>query len=154
MKINSLNEAMEILQRDTPLSKLKASIGEEISIDSVLDDSGEYITDTELAFFLSTVINEIGYTKSEVMEKAGLSEITGFQIFSGITHPTFDTLMRICIGGGFTLTETQRAIELAGYKPLDPENERDVVLIHALMYLKSIKEVNNTLYELNQPILL
>lgn len=145
MKIRSLNDAMEILQRDTPLSKLKASIGEDISIDAVLDNSGDYITDSELAHFLSVIIDEIGFSKAEVMKRAGLNDVLGFQIFSGITLPTFNTLMRICIGANFNLTETQRAIELAGFTPLDPECERDVVLIHGIMYMKSIRSINQTL---------
>lgn len=153
MNIKSLDEAMEILQRDTPLSKHVASIGKDINIDTVLENSAEYITDTELAYYLSTVINEIGYTKSEAIKLAGLSEVVGFQIFSGITRPTFNVLMRICIGAGFTLTETQRAIELAGYTPLNPNDERDVVLIHALMHLKKINDVNQTLYDLGHIIL-
>lgn len=153
MNIKSLDEAMALLQRNTPLSKHAESIGQDINIDTVLENSAEYIIDTELAYYLSTIINEIGYTKSEAIKLAGLNEIVGFQIFSGITRPTFNTLMRICIGSGFTLNETQRAIELAGYTPLDPNNERDVVLIHALMHLKKITEVNETLYNLGYIIL-
>lgn len=153
MKINSLDEAMDLLQRGTPISELTNPDGEEISIDSILDDSTEFITDSELAFYLSTVISEIGYTKSEVIEKAGLSDIGGFQIFSGIMHPTFNTLIRICLAAGFTLSETQRAIELSGYSQLNENNERDAVIIHAIMYMKDIKEVNQSLYELNQTIL-
>lgn len=153
MNIKSLDEAMALLQRNTPLSKHAESIGQDINIDTVLENSAEYIIDTELAYYLSTIINEIGYTKSEAIKLAGLNEIVGFQIFSGITRPTFNTLMRICIGSGFTLNETQRAIELAGYTPLDPNNERDVVLIHALMHFKKITEVNETLYNLGYIIL-
>lgn len=153
MIIKSLNEAMEILQKDTPLSKFKASIGEDISIDAVLNYSGDYITDSELAHFLSGVIDDVGFTKAEVMKRAGVSEGLGFQVFSGITTPTFNTLMRICIGANFTLTETQRAIELAGYTPLDSECERDAVLIHGIMYMKSISSINKTLAELGQTLL-
>lgn len=150
MKINSLSEAMEILQKDTPLSKYQSAIGEDINIDTMLDHSADYITDSELARFLSSVIDDIGYTKAEVMERAGIDEGLGFQIFSGITFPTFNTLIRICIGAGFTLSETQRAIELAGFTPLDPDSTRDGVLIRGLMHMKSIPSINMTLSQLEQ----
>lgn len=153
MIIHSLNDAMEILQGDTPIAKLKASLGEDISIDSILDDAAEYFLDSELAAYLSDVIKDIGYTKGAVLEKANIDEVTGFQIFSGITHPTFNTLLRICVAATFTLTETQKAIELAGYAPLNSNNERDRILMHCIMYMKSISEVNSLLYEANVTLL-
>ena len=69
MDIKSLNEAMEILQKDTVLSKAKATMGEDISLDAVLDQTSEYITDSELAKYLSEVIADIGMTKAEVMRR-------------------------------------------------------------------------------------
>jgi len=146
MKINSLNDAMEFLHEQSPTE-------ESSNIDAVLDHSSDYVTDTELANYLSGLIEEIGFTKSEVMLKAGLDEGLGFQIFSGITTPTFNTLFRICLAATFTLAETQKAIELAGFTPLDDNNPRDSVLIRALLYMKSINDINNELYSLNQSLL-
>lgn len=153
MKIRSLNDAMEILQKDTAIAKLKTSIGEDISIDTILDHSGDYVIDTELANYLSITIDEIGFSKAAVMKNAGIDEVTGFQIFSGITAPDFNTLMRICIGATMNLEETQKAIQLAGFIPLDPDNRRDKILIHGLTYMKNINAINESLYSEDLPIL-
>lgn len=146
MRIKSLNEAMEILQHDTPISRVKKAIGEDISIDNVLEHSGEYIKNTELADYLSKCFEEIGFTKAEVMKRAGISDVLGFQVFSGVATPTFNTLIRICIGGTLNLAETQTAIELAGYTPLVSSNRRDEILINGIMYMKSINAINDSLY--------
>lgn len=153
MKIRSINDAMEILQKDTAISKFKASIGEDVSIDAVLDDSGDYAIDTDLAVYLTYTVNEIGLTKAQALANAGIDEVLGFQIFSGITVPNFNTLMRICIGAGMTVAETQEAIKLAGFLPLDPEEKRDKIIIHGLTYMRTVNAVNESLYREDLPLL-
>lgn len=108
MKIRSLNDAMELLQKDTAIAKLKTQLGEDISIDNVLDHSGDYVIDTDLASYLTLTIKHIGISKAQALRAAGIDDVTGFQIFSGIMVPKFNTLMRLCIGATMTLAETRK----------------------------------------------
>lgn len=156
MQIKSLNEAMEILQKDTRLSKELAAMGEDVSIDAVLEASKELLNDSPLAKYLLEVIEDIDVDKADVLRKGGVDENLGFQVFAGITRPTFNTLFRICHGATFTLTETQKALELAGYSPLGTSykyKKRDEVIISGIIYMKSIERMNEILYEINQTLI-
>ena len=153
MTINSLSEGLEILHGDTPAARVKIAIGDEISLDAVYEAAKPLLTDCELGDYLCQVIDDIGYTKSEVMEKASIDDVLGFQILTGMVHPTFNALLRICIGAGFTLDETQNAIELAGYKRLDESNKRDEILIRGITYMKPISALNDLLYEIGDTLL-
>ncbi|MBE5958979.1 MAG: hypothetical protein E7254_08995 [Lachnospiraceae bacterium] len=153
MTINSLSEGTEILRRNTPIARVKMAIGEDITLESVYEAAKPLITDAELGDYLNNVIDDIGYTKSEVIEKANIDEIMAFQIFTGLVHPTFNTLLRICIAAGFTLDETQNAIELAGYTRLNEANKRDEILIRGITYMKPINALNHLLYEMGDTLL-
>jgi hypothetical protein len=153
MTINSLSEGLEILHRDTPAARVKQAIGDEITLENVYEAAKPFIPSDELGSYLCNVIDDIGYTKTEVMEKAGIDEVLGFQIITDMIHPTFNALMRICLAAGFTLDETQKAIELAGYKCLSEDNKRDEILIHGITYMKPISKLNELLYDIGDTLL-
>lgn len=149
MTIQSLNEAMEILQGDTPLAQSLINKGEDISLDTVFEASQGLYEETEFTIYMRDLIQEIGLPLEKVVEDAHIDKVLCYQVLTGITRPTFNTLIRICYGAYFSLEETQKAILLSGYKPLIKDNPRDSILISGLVFHKPISEINNEMYYLD-----
>ena len=146
MIIETLNEAFELLQKDTPIAKAQRALGEDLSLDAIYDASRHLMTPTPFTDYLHTKLKEIKITKQACIEEGLIDPTIAFQVFAGLTHPTFNTLIRICYGGYFTLDETQQAIELAGYKPLVDDNPRDSIIKTGLIFHKPISAINDDLY--------
>lgn len=146
MVIETLNEAFELLQKDTPLAKANAALGEDMSIDAIYDASKYLMSPTPFTQFLDSKLKTIKVTKQQCIEEGMLDPVIAYQVFAGLTHPTFNTLIRLCYGAYFTLDETQEAIELAGYKPLTNDSPRDSIIMTGLIFHKPISAINDDLY--------
>ena len=71
------------------------------------------------------------------------------QFFNGYrTHPDKYKLIPLCLAMGMDLTETNRALRLAGQPVLDPRKELDMALIICINEkMKSMYKVNDFLTE-------
>ncbi|MBR3646520.1 MAG: hypothetical protein IKN54_08870 [Lachnospiraceae bacterium] len=149
MNIISLNEAMEILQGDTPLAIAMSHSGEDISLDAVYAASEGLYEETDFTQYLKSILTDIGIPLEKIAEDAHIDKVLCYQVLVGITRPTFNTLIRLCYGAYFSIEETQKAIALSGYKPLNKDDPRDSILISGLIFHKSISEINNEMYYLD-----
>lgn len=115
-------------------------------IDQYLKENQEYIIDQTLSKYLCELIEKKALSKSDVIKKADINEIYGYQIFSGKRFPSRDKLISICIGGEFTLEETNDILKVGGYSPLYPKIKRDSIIIFGMQNGYSIWRINESLF--------
>ena len=120
------------------------------------EKAGEYLAENEdallekerpFAAFMRSVLRKRSLRQQDVFLAADISDGYGYKLLSEEKHTRQrDTILRLCFGGHFTLTEVQRALRIYGMSPLYPRVPRDAVLIIAFntgMY--RIPEVNELL---------
>ena len=110
------------------------------------ENSGAFV-DLTISQFLSEYINSRSLIKSHVIKTAEISEIFGFQVFSGTRKPSRNTLLSLCIAMNMTLDEVQSALKIAQFAPLYPKNKRDSIIILGISKGKGVCEINNELYD-------
>ena len=66
------------------------------NISDYLKANSEYMISSELPTYLSNILEKKGLVKSAVIRKSELSEVMGYQIFSGVRKPSRDSLICIC----------------------------------------------------------
>lgn len=122
-------------------------------LDQYIKNNKAYFIDTSLAEALNQKLEEKGLQKSAVIKAAEINEIYGYQIFSGKRIPSREKLLCILIGMKLFLPETQQLLKLAGYAPLYPKNVRDSIVISGLQNACSVMEINELLYDHQEPTL-
>ncbi|MCR5371675.1 MAG: hypothetical protein K6E83_13295 [Clostridium sp.] len=122
------------------------------------EEAGSYLSeysdellekDRPFAAFMRKTLKAHGLRQQEAFLAADISEGYGYKLLAEEKHTRQrDTVLRLCLGGRFTLTETQRALKICGMSPLYPRSPRDAVLIIALNTgIYRIPEVNALLEE-------
>ena len=66
------------------------------NIGSYLKENSEYMVSEELPVYLINILKVKELVKSSVIKKSELSEVMGYQIFSGTRRPSRDSLISIC----------------------------------------------------------
>ena len=122
-------------------------------LDQYIKNNKAYFIDTSLAEALNRKLEEKGLQKSAVIKAAEINEIYGYQIFSGKRIPSREKLLCILIGMKLSLPETQQLLKLAGYAPLYPKSVRDSIVISGLQNACSVMEINELLYDHQEPTL-
>lgn len=117
------------------------------SIGDYLKANSEYMVSAELPTYLSNILEKMGLVKSAVIKKSELSEVMGYQIFSGVRRPSRDSLICICTAMGLNLEETQSLLKVAQFAQLYPKNKRDSIIIKGLANGKTVAEINEALYD-------
>lgn len=104
-----------------------------------------------LAEVLQRALAACGMSRAEVIRRSGLNTIYGYQIFSGKRRPGRDSLL--CLGLHLSAEDTQKLLKLTGYAPLYVKNRRDSAVYYALRRGQDAAALNQTLYELGEPML-
>ena len=128
-------------------------INQSNNIDKYLKDNSDYMLDRGLSEILESIIDKKGLKKSLVIKKAEISEVYGYQIFSGVKKPLRDKLLSICIAMELTLEETQDVLKHGSFALLYPKNKRDSIIIYGINNKLSVCEINNLLYDKNEDTL-
>ena len=85
------------------------------------------------ATFMRMLLREKGLKQQELFVLADIPERYGYRLISEERHTKQrDIILRFCIGGKFSLDETQKALRLAGFPILYPKLPRDAVLMVAV----------------------
>ena len=105
------------------------------------------------SYYLS-LLEEKDLSRSRAAADSGLEIHYAYQILSGSKKATRDKLLCLCIGGGLTLAETNRALERAAAGCLYPKRLRDAVIMLALNRgIRPVWKVNELLEEHHLPLL-
>lgn len=102
---------------------------------------------------LEVLLTETGLTKGEVLRRAEINDIYGYQLFAGSRKPSRDKMVALCVGFSLTLERTQQVLKATGFAPLYPKNRRDSVLIFGIEKGQTVPQINTALYDLGEDTL-
>lgn len=101
-------------------------------LESYLDSlPGESVGTDFMDYFLS-LPGPKALKGGDLVRKSGIERSYLYQILKGRRIPSREKILRLCIGAGLTLEETQRVLELGKSGILYPRNRRDAILIFAI----------------------
>ena len=124
-------------------------------LDTYFKNNAEEVLEQENPFaaYMRSTVREKGLRFQEVFLRADVSEGYGYKLISGEKHTRQrDTILKLCLGAGFTLDETQRALKIYGMSPLYARFPRDAVLISAISSgTREPAEINRLLEQNGQP---
>ncbi|MDY3014273.1 MAG: hypothetical protein SOR61_03625 [Evtepia sp.] len=116
--------------------------------------AGSAGTPQSFAGYYLKKLEEKHCSRSQALAKSGLEVHYGYQILNGRKKPSRDKILCLCIGGGFSIRETNQALVWAEYSPLYPRRLRDAAIMLALnQKLPTLWAVNERLAELDLPLL-
>ncbi len=106
------------------------------------------------AEYFQQLLSKKGVRRSAAIGNSGIEVHYGYQILSGSKKPSRDKVICLCIGGGLSLGETQRALAVAGLGELYPKRMRDAAIMLAINHgVSNIWMVNDILSEHGLPLL-
>ena len=111
------------------------------------NENKEYMVKEDLAQMLNELLQSKGLQKSRVIKNAEISEVYGYQIFSGTRVPERKKLICLTIAMGLDLDETQTLLKCAGYSPLYVKIPFDSIVIYGVCNKMSVVEMNELFYE-------
>lgn len=115
-------------------------------IDQYLKDNEEYIIDQTLSNFICNLLETKNLTKADIIKKADINDIYGYQILSGRRKPSRNKLICLCVGAEFTLEETNEILTIGEFSPLFPKLKRDSIIIFGIQNHYTILQINESLY--------
>lgn len=134
------------MKKDT--SELLNELKECSDFKKFYNENSAYIHNTSLADYLNNIIEKKKLKKSDVIRNAEISEVYGYQIFSGTRKkPERNKLLCLAFGMGLNLDETQELLKISGYSQLYIKKPFDSVIIYAICNQLTIMDTNNLLYD-------
>ncbi len=133
------------MQKDT--SEIVKELGLSPDFQTFYDENKEYMVSADLTQLLAEFLNSKGLRKSQVIKNAGLSEVYGYQIFSGLRVPERKKLLCLTISMGLNIDEAQQLLKCAGYSQLYVKKPFDSVVLYGLCKGLSVVEINELLYK-------
>ena len=113
---------------------------------SFYKENKDYMVSGNLAALLAQLLESKGLHKSQVIKNAELSEVYGYQIFSGLRVPERKKLLCLAVGMGLNLEETQQLLKCAGYAQLYVKLPFDSVVLYGLCKSISVVQINELLF--------
>ena len=133
------------MKKDT--SEIVKELGLSQDFQTFYNENKEYMILSDLAELLADLLQRKGLKKSHVIKNAELSEIYGYQIFSGVRVPERKKLLCLAIGMGLNIDEVQQLLKCAGYSQLYVKIPFDSVVLYGLCKGMSVIEINELLYK-------
>ena len=110
-------------------------------------ENKDYMVTQRLTDLLNQLLESKGLQKAQVIKKAELSEVYGYQIFSGIRVPERKKLLCLAVGMGLNIEETQQLLKCAGYAQLYVKLPFDSIVLYGLCKGLSVVQINGLVYE-------
>jgi hypothetical protein len=111
------------------------------------DENKTFMVTKPLSEQLCNFAKETGLTKSEIIRRSELSEVYGYQIFSGSRLPERKKLLCLALAMELTLDQVQMLLKTAGYAPLYVKLPADSIIIYGICKKLSVIEVNQMLFQ-------
>ena len=104
-----------------------------------------------LHLYLATLLKKYSISKNEAINNSALSQIYGYQIFSGKRpNPSRDKILQLIFGMSLNLEDSQRLLKLAGVSELYPRIKRDSIILFAINKDLTIEKCDELLFELGE----
>lgn len=116
------------------------------------DKSGDTIELT-LSEYLKEMLEQYGLNKRDVISRAEIDTIYGYQIFQGKRHPRRNVLLLLAFGMSLTVEETKRLLYYGNAETLYPRVKRDAYLMYALHNRFTVMQANQFLYDHGEKML-
>ena len=133
------------MQKDT--TEIVKELGLCPDFQTFYQENKDYMVSDNLAKLLAQLLETKGLRKSQVIKNAELSEVYGYQIFSGIRVPERTKLLSLAVGMGLNIEETQQLLKCAGYSQLYVKLSFDSIVLFGLCKQMSVIQINELLYE-------
>ena len=133
------------MQKDT--SEIVKELGLCPDFQTFYNENKDYMVCADLAQLLSELLENKGLKKSQVIKNAELSEVYGYQIFSGVRVPERKKLLCLAVSMELNIDQTQKLLKCAGYAPLYVKLPADSVVLYGLCNKMSVIEINELLYK-------
>ena len=122
-------------------------------VQEYINKNQEEFINTSISENLNRIIQEKGLVKSKVIKKSEITEIYGYQIFSGKKNPTRDYIIALSIAMELTLDETQQLLKSCEYPFLYAKIKRDSIIIFGINNHLDVPSINELLYDQNEDTL-
>ena len=132
------------MQKDT--SEIIKELGLCPDFQTFYKENSDNMVSSSLSELLSELLEQKGLKKSQVIKKAEIAEIYGYQIFSGVRAPERKKLLCLAIGMELNIEQAQKLLKSAGYAPLYVKLPSDSVVLYALCKRMSVSQTNELLY--------
>ena len=133
------------MQKDT--SEIVKELGLCPDFQTFYSENKDYMVSSSLAQLLEDLLQRKGLQKIHAIKNAELTEVYGYQIFSGIRVPERKKLLCLAVGMGLNLDEVQQLLKCAGYPPLYVKKTFDSVVLYGFCKGLSVVEINELLYK-------
>ena len=133
------------MQKDT--SEIAKELGLCPDFQTFYAENKDYMVSDNLSALLAQLLESKGLKKAQVIKKAELSEVYGYQIFSGVRVPERKKLLCLAIGMELNIEETQQLLKCAGYSQLYVKLPFDSIVLYGLCKGLSVIQINELLYE-------
>ena len=135
------------MQKDT--SEIVKELGLCPDFQTFYNENKEYMISSDLPQLLAELLQQKGLPKSHVIKNAELSEVYGYQIFSGVRMPERKKLLCLAIAMKLNVDEVQQLLKCAGYSQLYVKKPFDSVVLYGFCKGLSVVEINEMLYKYN-----
>ena len=133
------------MEKDT--SEIVKELGLCEDFHTFYNENKEHMISIDLAQMLAEILQSKGLKKSHVIKNAELSEIYGYQIFSGVRVPERNKLLCLAISMKLNIDEVQQLLKCAGYPQLYVKKPFDSVVLYGFSKGMSVIEINELLYK-------
>lgn len=114
---------------------------------SFYSENQDHLISQSLSQLLEQLLAEKKLKKSQVISQAEMSEVYGYQIFSGLRVPDRKKLLALAVGMELNITQVQSLLKCAGYPPLYAKLPFDSIVLFGLCKNMSVVQINELLYE-------
>ena len=145
-EVDARNKAPEPLTEELLQRLLEAS-----SPEAYLDETAT--DDRELSDYLYDLIEARGLSRAEVARASAVNATFVYQIFAGMRKVSRDNVIKLALGIGCSLRETQRLLRHAGVSGLWCKKRRDAIIIYCINQGMSLAQTDDTLYRMQEDTL-
>lgn len=133
------------MQKDT--SKIVEELGLCPNFSTFYNENKQYLITDTLSDLLERLLSEKGLKKSAVIKSAEMSEVYGYQIFSGLRVPERKKLLCIAVAMQLNVDEVQTLLKTAGYSQLYVKIPFDSIVLFGICKGMSVVEINELLFD-------
>jgi len=133
--------------------KLLNELKSEKRIENFTENNSSSFNEITLSEYLKNLLITKQRTKAEIIQKANLNKVYGYNIFSGEKSPSRDKVLAIALAFSLSIEETQYLLKYARVKELYVRHKRDSFILFALNRDLTVIETNQLLLDMNEEIL-
>ena len=135
------------------LMNLLNSVDDESNLNNFILNTLDTSKNIRLCEYLEKIFKEKKLSKSTVIKNADLDRNYAYEILRGDKKPSRDKILQLCIGGNFTLEETNKALKIGNCGELYPKIMRDSIIIFGINKNLDVLQINELLFSYNVALL-